>query len=232
MVLSILQPSFIPWIGYFDIIRKSDFVIFLDHVQFNKRSWQQRNSIKTSNGSLFLTVPVLTKSKFHQKINEVKIDNTKNFIESHLKSIHQNYSKTKYFDKYFNKIQDIYEKKEEFLIDLNMNLILMILEEIFAYKLKFEFSSRLNINSKKSNLILDICKCYKTKKYLSAKGSENYLKKNDFKKENIDLVFNEFIHPTYNQLSGKFIKNLSIIDLLFNCGLESKIIIDKSSDYI
>ena len=99
MVLSILQPSFIPWIGYFDIIRKSDFVIFLDHVQFNKRSWQQRNSIKTPNGNIFLTVPVHTKGKFHQKINEVKIDNSKNYIDSHLKSIYQNYNKSKHFEK-------------------------------------------------------------------------------------------------------------------------------------
>ena len=93
MVLSILQPSFIPWIGYFDIIRKSDLVIFLDHVQFNKRSWQQRNCIKTSEGSIFLTVPVLTKGKFNQRINEVKIDKSKDFINNHLKSIYQNYCK-------------------------------------------------------------------------------------------------------------------------------------------
>tara|TARA_B100000989_G_scaffold280583_1_gene244120 strand:+ start:5699 stop:6394 length:696 start_codon:yes stop_codon:yes gene_type:complete len=227
MVLSILQPSFIPWIGYFDIIRKSDLVIFLDHVQFNKRSWQQRNCIKTSEGSIFLTVPVLTKGKFNQRINEVKIDKSKDFINNHLKSIYQNYCKSKYFERYFDKIKNIYEKQENLLINLNMSFILMIMKEIFNNKLKFELSSKLNLKSKKSNLILDICKYYKTKKYLSAKGSENYLIKNDFKKENIDLVFNEFSHPLYNQLNGKFIENLSIIDLLLNCGPESKIIMNN-----
>ena len=232
MVLSILQPSFIPWIGYFDIIRKSDFVIFLDHVQFNKRSWQQRNSIKTPNGNIFLTVPVHTKGKFHQKINEVKIDNSKNYIDSHLKSIYQNYNKSKHFEKYYEKIKSIYKKKEDYLIDLSMNFILMVLNEILDYQLKFEYSSNLNIKTKKNNLILDICKHYKAKTYISAKGSETYLVKNDFQKENINLVYNEFVHPIYPQVNGKFIENLSIIDLLFNCGLDSKLFIHKSTNKI
>tara|TARA_B100000029_G_C17545158_1_gene948176 strand:- start:53 stop:751 length:699 start_codon:yes stop_codon:yes gene_type:complete len=228
MVLSILQPSFIPWIGYFSIIKKSDFVVFLDHVQFNKRSWQQRNYIKTKNGPIFLTIPVLTKNKFSQKISEVQINNEENYIKKHLKSIHQNYYKTKYFEKYFEKIKSVYEKKEKFLINLNINFISMILEEILNKKFKFQLSSNLNINSKKNNLIIDICKYYKTNKYLSARGADVYLEDEIFKKENIELIFSDFKHPIYDQINGKFLANLSIIDLLFNCGEESKLIIEKS----
>ena len=127
MVLSILQPSFIPWIGYFDIIKKSDFVIFLDHVQFNKRSWQQRNSIKTPNGNIFLTVPVHTKGKFHQKINEVKIFNLG--------------KKYHFLDKVFLKVLKKYPEK---------------MPKIFLNMFKTSSNTIIKFLSNKSNLIEDI----------------------------------------------------------------------------
>ncbi len=228
MIISILQPSFIPWIGYFAIIEKSDFVVFLDHVQFDKRSRQQRNTIKTNTGPLYLTVPVSSKNKFHQKINEVEIDNNEKYVEKHLKSIQYNYSKTKYFEKYFPEIRKIYKKEEKNLLNLNMNFILMIAKEILSNKIKFEFSSNLKLVSKKNDLIIDICKFYKAKKYLSTIGSKGYLIEKQFKKENIELVYSNFEHPSYEQINGKFLPNLSAIDLLLNCGENSKSFISHS----
>ena len=93
--VAIMQPTYLPWLGYFDLIDRSDIFVFLNSVQFDKRSWQQRNRIKTPNGELMLTVPVLTKGKFKQKIYDVEIDKSKNFAKKHFNSISSNYKKSK-----------------------------------------------------------------------------------------------------------------------------------------
>ena len=175
MKVSILQPSFLPWLGYFRIIQKSDIVVFLDDVQFDKRSWQQKNMIKTANGPLSLTIPVLSKNKFDQKINQVLIDYKSNFIKKHLTTIEQNYKKTQYFNLYFNLIEKIYNQKPKHLLDLNVKFILFFIETIFKVKKKYYFSSDLNLKTKKSQLILDICIKLNSDHYICANGSKNYL---------------------------------------------------------
>ena len=107
MKIGISQPTFFPWQGYLALINFVDEFIFLDDVQFDKRSWQQRNKIKQINKELLLTIPVISKGKRDQKINEVKINNNTNFIEKHLKSISLSYKKCKYFSDYYSKIENI-----------------------------------------------------------------------------------------------------------------------------
>ena len=99
MKIAITQPTFLPWQGYFALISHVDEVVFLDDVQFEKRSWQQRNKIKFLEKEIILTVPVISKNKFHQRINEVNIDSKASYIRKHKASILQNYSKAKYFNK-------------------------------------------------------------------------------------------------------------------------------------
>ena len=221
MKISILQPCFLPWLGYFNIIKKSDKVIFLDDVQFDKRSWQQRNQIKTNNGSVFLTIPVFSKNKFYQKIKDVKIDYSNDFIKKHSKSIYHNYSRAKYFDLYFKDLQIIYKKKYLYLDQLNKMFIFMFLEKVFKIKRNFYNSSDLNLKSKKTDLIVDICKNYNASVYISAPGGKAYLDENLFKQNKIELIYNEFNHPIYNQISGDFLPNMSVIDLIMNEGPNS-----------
>ena len=221
MKISILQPSFLPWLGYFKIIQKSDVVVFLDDVQFDKRSWQQKNIIKTVKGPLNLTIPVLTKNKFDQKINEVLIDYKKDFIKKHLTTIKQNYSKSKYFELYFDFIEKIYNQKHKYLFHLNMEFILFFMEKIFHVKKKIYFSSDLNVKTKKSQLILDICLKFNSTQYICASGSKNYLDENAFYNKKIKIEYNNYIHPHYKQLYGDFISNLSSLDLVMNEGPNS-----------
>jgi hypothetical protein len=221
MKISILQPSFIPWIGYFKIIKKSDIIVFLDDVQFNKRSWQQKNNIKTATGPLNLTIPVFSKNKFNQKINEVLIDYKNDFIKKHLVTIAQNYSKAEYFKLYFNNIEKIYNQKPKYLFDLNSQFIFFFIEKIFNVKKKYYFSSDLNFKSKKSQLILDICKKFNSDIYISAEGAKDYLDEDSFKNEKIKIEYNRYNNCNYRQLYGSFISNLSIIDLLMNEGPNS-----------
>ena len=218
MKLAIMQPTFLPWIGYFSMISKADKYILLDNVQFNKRSWQQRNKIKAKNDSLLLTVPVITKGLVSQNIIDVKINNSEKYIEKHIASITHLYRKTKYFNDYAEKVFEIYLQKLTLLSELNIAFIKLFCE-IFNIKTNILQASSINISGKKESLLLDICKYYDAKIYLSAPGSSNYLTKtNLFEINNIVIEYFEYEHPVYQQINGKFLPYLSIIDLLFNEG--------------
>ena len=214
-----MQPTYLPWIGYFDLIDQSDFFVFFDNVQFSKQSWQQRNKIKTVNGELLLTIPIFQNQ--NQKINEVKIDNKLNWKGKHERSIKFNYNKAPYFDRYSKFIEDIYRKDWEYLIDLNIHIIKYITKEMNLEK-KFILSSKLDLKGNKTELLVNICKKLDADTYLSPLGSKEYIEENNlFKKEGIKLEYQHFEHQKYHQLFGDFIPYLSIIDLLFNEGEQS-----------
>jgi hypothetical protein len=218
MILGISQPTFLPWAGYFGLLNFVNEFVFLDDIQFNKRSWQQRNNIKINNKNFFLTVPVISKNKYNQKINEVLIDKKSNFIQNHKRCIEINYKKTNYFKDYADEIFKVYDINHDKLIDLNIDFIKVICNLL---KIKFSFirSSELKTNSSKENLILEICKIKKSKTYISTIGSKNYLNNDyDFKKNLIELKYYKFKNFKYKQLGNDYIENLSIIDLLFNLG--------------
>ena len=121
VTIAIHQPEHHPWLGFFKKMSQTDIFVFFDDVQYNSNGFQNRNYIKTNTGKTLLSVPVL--SKFDSKINEVKIDKTKNWFKKHKKSIMINYSKTDFFEEYKNKIEEIYETEYEYLIELNTKVI-------------------------------------------------------------------------------------------------------------
>jgi hypothetical protein len=228
MKLGISQPTFLPWAGYFGLINYTDQFVFLDNVQFDKRSWQQRNNIKLNEKSFLLSVPVISKNKSNQKINEVFIDSKNSFIEEHKKTIEHNYKKSKYFSKYSELIFKVYDMKHEKLIDLNIDLIKLICK-ILDINFSFTKSSLMNVDHVKENLILEICKLKKCEEYVSTIGSKIYLKNDHkFKENSINLNFFEFKNLVYQQLGGNFLNNLSIIDLIFNLGPNSLKYINKN----
>ena len=128
--VSISQPTFFPWLGYFQLIMRSNHFILLDDVQFQKRSWQQRNKIRVGSDTIWLTVPVLTKGKFEQKIKDVRISADKDWRSKHLKTIEMAYSKAPYFNSFFPIIERIYQFPSVFLAELNIFAILEICEFI------------------------------------------------------------------------------------------------------
>jgi hypothetical protein len=229
MKIAISQPTFMPWAGYFGLIDYVDEFIFLNTVQFEKRSWQQRNQIKIFNDSLFLTVPVLTKGKRFQKINEVEIDYDSNFITKHKKTIKHYYEKSKFFKDYSPRIFDIYNKQYDKLSEFNVDLIKLFCE-FLGINSFFSFSENLNLeNIHKDLLIYQICKLKKCTDYISTFGSKNYLSNSDFFKEsNIKVHYFNYHNFEYLQINGVYIKNLSILDLIFNIGPESLSFIKKN----
>ena len=221
MIVGIHQPNYLPWLGYFYKVAQSDVFVFLDNVQYSKNSIINRNKIKTPKGAAWLTVGVLAKGRFGQLINEVEINNATSWSHVHEKSISQNYSKTPYFKKYNDFLAAIYHRRWEKLVDLNEALIELNCDLLGIKSVKFIRASELNVSGQSTELLINICKAVGGDTYLSGFGGKEYMDENAFAQAGISLRYYDFEHPTYNQLWGEFIPDLSIIDLLFNEGERS-----------
>lgn len=219
--VAIMQPTYLPWIGYFDLIDQSDCFVFLDSVQFNKRSWQQRNRIKGPEGVLWLTVPVLSKGRRDQRILDVVIDHTTNFQQKNINTITHLYSKAPFFGEYIDELSIVFPKSHQFLADLNIELIRWLCARI-GIRTQMLKSSSISVGGKKVELLVNICKALKADRYLSAEGSRTYIEENNlFGQSGIDLRYQAYHHPQYRQLHGTFEPYLSVLDLLFNEGPSS-----------
>ncbi len=226
-VVAIHQPEYLPWLGFFKKMMNVELFVFLDDVQFRKKGWQNRNRIRINDGTTLLSIPVHTHS--YPKINEVTIDNEKKWSIRHKKSILYNYARAPYFDEIKDFIESIFEKKFQYLVDLNTEIIKFIMNEL-EIKSKIVFSSELEISKKGSDRVIDICKAVGADHYITGTfWAESNLRVEEFKKSNIDIEFQKFQHPIYKQIHGEFIPEMSIIDLLFNEGRkEAKKILQNS----
>ena len=221
MIVSISQPAYLPWLGYFDRIAKSDLHIVLDSVQFEKRSFINRNKIRVGDTWSWLTVPVKTKKKFlNLDIYNLKIDNSLNWRKKHLKSIIQNYSNSNYFEDHFKFFEKTYGTEWHNLNQL-IEYINKYILECLNIKTKLMSSHQLNPKLRKSNLILELCQKVEAREYLSGPFGRDYLNKRDFDKLGIKINFHDYSHPTYSQTKSGFLPYMSVIDLLFNEGNNS-----------
>lgn len=226
MLSAIMQPTFLPWIGYFDMIDQSDHFILYDDVQLAKRSWQIRNRIKTAQGELFLTVPVKkTKNRDELLICETEISYDENWQSKHLKTIESAYGKSSFFSETFQFLTELYSAKDKFLGDLNSRFIVSVSEKI-GIESAIKRSSGLNgISGSKDHRLASICKEIGSDTYLSAQGSAAYIEAEtpggEIVKAGIDLHYHFYDHPEYRQLHGHFLPYMSIIDMLFNVGFDN-----------
>lgn len=224
MILSIHQPNFIPWLGFFHKVMLSDIFVLLDNVQFEKNSFINRNKVKIVNGCCWLTVPVKLSRKFGIKINKVEIANKQAWRKKHLATIMHNYKKTPYFEFYKPFFMEMYTKDWSSLVELNV-FVLKKLFQMLSISTKIVLASTLEINGKKSDLVLNICKKYNADIYISGNLGRNYLINSDFCAAGIQIYYQNYQHPIYQQLYGDFLPYMSIIDLICNCGPNSKNII-------
>lgn len=232
MIVAINQPAYLPWLGYFDRIDYVDKYIVLDHVQFEKNSFANRNKILSNNGSIWLTVPVQSKGRFGDlAINTILTDNKTKWAKKHLTSIQQNYSKSPFFEKYFRELEKIYTQNWHKLIDITETLNQFFLASLHI-KTEILYSSSLQIQSTKSDLVLDLCEKVGATTYISGKLGRDYLEMDKFQAKNIKVLFQEYQHPKYPQRFEGFEPYMSILDLLFNCGDESIEIIRKGRNFV
>jgi hypothetical protein len=219
--VAIMQPTYLPWLGYFALMRSVDTFIILDDVQFERRSWQQRNRIVSAGRELLLTVPTLKGVRGDQAINSVNIDISSNYNIKHLRSIFQAYSKSKHFDLISNELFGIYEKGYNKLIDLNMAIIELVMS-IIEIKKNILYSSDLMVDGRREARLINICKAVGASEYVSPVGAKSYLESGKcFSDNNLGFEYFEYQHPKYSQLSNDFISNMSIVDLIFNEGKKS-----------
>ena len=216
MIVSVHQPQYLPWLGYFHKISNSDAFVFLDNVQYKKREYQNRNRIRTRDGCIWLTVPVSHERSF-PNISDVFVDNSQGWHDRHWKTLSLNYADAKFFDNYRDIFEKIYSERWERLVELNMHIIKSI-NSILGIDKSIYLESQLNIKTTQTQRIIDICKTLKADTYLSGAGGRKYLDEGLFARNGLKLVYQKFKHPEYTQRYEPFMPYMSIVDLLFNCG--------------
>jgi hypothetical protein len=220
MILTAHQPVYLPWLGLFHKISLADTYVFFDEVQYLPKDWMNRNKINSPSGETWLTVPVLRKGYRELKTSEIKINNKIDWRKKHLRSISLNYKKSEFFEKYIDFFEETYNKDWDYLDELNEYMLKWFLKEL-KIDVKFLKASNLKFEGKKSSLVLDMCKKLKADSYVFGELGKEYVNESEFKNENINLIFQDYKHPSYRQLGRDFVSHLSIIDLLFNCGPKS-----------
>lgn len=215
MQITILQPNYIPWRGYFDFFKQSDIFVVYDDVQYTKNDWRNRNYIKTPDGVQWLTIPIEHKHHMKSLIKDVDIiDN--GWQERHLKAVELNYINAPYFGEMYDMLKEsIYEKN---LVKLNMSIITKILD-YFGIRCKIYYSSEIGYNSlNPTERLVAICKHFNATEYLTGESAKDYLDTDKF--GDIRVLWHKYKEKIYPQLWGDFVSKISIIDLLMNCGLK------------
>lgn len=226
--IAIMQPTYFPWIGYFSMIERSSVFVFLDDVQFAKRSWQQRNRVNSPNGECFINIPVYSKNRYDQKIHEVQIVDIEMSIKKLKKKLHHCYSKSVYIEEFFEILDSVNSEEISGLGEFNIKIIKAISNKI-GIKTDFKIASENSFIGKKSERLIDICQHYNIKNYLSAPGSIKYINDEGYFSQSDVSVF-EFIYVPgkYRSINMPFLENMSIIDAIMNLGFrKTKLLLDN-----
>lgn len=221
MIVSINQPAYLPWLGYFHRIAVSDIHIILDHAQFEKNSFTNRNKVRTSGAWCWLTVPVKTKGLFGDlAINGISVDNSVDWRKKHLLTICHNYSKAPHLAEHKPFFTKVYQMDWSRLLDLCCEINSQLLK-VFGIGTPLRFASEMHVNGTKDELVLNLCRAVGATTYLSGPQGRNYLHEDMFRSAGIHVVYQDYQHPTYTQAYPGFEAYVSAIDLLFNYGDKS-----------
>jgi len=219
--VAILQSNYIPWKGYFDMIAAADEFILYDDMQYTRRDWRNRNQIKTPQGIQWLTVPVVVKGKYEQKIRETEINGT-DWAGAHWKALTQNYRRAPYFSEIAVWLEPLYlEKNFTHISQLNRYFI----EAICNYlKIKTVITNSWDytIHDGKTERLANLCSQAGGTEYISGPAAKKYIEEKVFSDFGIKLTWFDYAgYPEYPQLWDEFSHGVTILDLLFNCGKES-----------
>jgi hypothetical protein len=222
--LVVLQPGYLPWLGFFDQVYRSDIFVFYDDVQFDKNGWRNRNRIKSPAGPHWLTVPVRVNS-LEQRIFETEIDDRQPWARKHLGTIRQFYAKAPYLKRYLPELEGVLMGRSwERLIDLDVAVIELMCRWL-GIERRMLRSSELGATGERSERLLNICLSQGASRYLSGSAARSYLDTELFSDHGVEVEWQDYQHPVYAQQHGEFIPFLSALDLLLNCGDESAAII-------
>jgi hypothetical protein len=217
----ILQPSYIPWRGFFHQIWKADLFVFYDDVQYDKHGWRNRNQIKTAQGKQWLTIPVLSAKVVSERIpiNQVRINWDRNWSASHFASLRQSYAKAPYFDRYAPLMEEFYSRKPVFLADFTIDTTIALARELGIHATRFVRSSELaGISGTKTDRLVSILRHLGATHYISGPSAKDYLEEQKLADAGITLEYMTYGYPPYPQLYPPYDPGVSILDLLFMTG--------------
>jgi hypothetical protein len=219
MRVGIVQSNYLPWRGYFDLIDDCDLFVFLDDVQYTPRDWRNRNLIKTSSGTAWLTVPV--EHDRETLIQDARIDYSKRWIDKHVKTLTQAYAKAPFFESYSPALFSILRSRPDTISRLNVQTCTWIMSAL-GINTKTAMSAELAPNGAKDDKLLAILRATNAQSYLSGPTAKSYIDPGKFRSAGIKLEYKRYAYPEYQQLHGAFIAKVSAVDLLFNCGPGSR----------
>jgi hypothetical protein len=218
--LVVLQPGYLPWLGFFDQMRRSDVFVYYDDVQFDKHGWRNRNRIRTPGGPHWLTVPVLHHGKGQPLIKDTLIDTKSDWSRKHVRTLRQYYAKAPFLKRYLPELEELLNRPWTHIVDLDIAVV-----DLMAGWLKLTPSvtraSQLGIAGAQSERLVNTCLYFQANRYFSGSAARDYLDVAQFEQRGIDVVWQDYHHPVYPQQGETFVPYLSAIDLLLNCGDES-----------
>ena len=221
MILTAHQVGFLPWLGFFDKVAQADLFCNFDAVQFERRGWQARNYIKTHEGPLMLSVPVLGKNHFEKRLCEIEIA-PGNWSRKHMRSIELAYRKAPHFEQHYagvGAILDLYAEGGR-LNEMNVDLLRYFFRAL-GMQVPIVHASDYDFKGEKSALVLDMCRKLEATEYIFGGEGQAYADVAAFQAAGIVPHFQKYVHPEYPQLHGKFEPLMSVLDLLMNCGQDS-----------
>lgn len=216
----IMQPTFLPWLGWFDLLDQSSEMILLDDVGFSKQSWQQRNRIRVANGLQYLSLPVKTSGRIGQKIYETRLDGDL-YIGKMIKTIQANYAKAPFFSDYYSSLCAVLSSSSAsgMLLEMNRGLIDWLLKQLGVEK-TIKLASSMKIAGERGEHVALLCRHVGAGQYLTPAGAEDYLREDyaAFAREGVEILIHNYEHPVYRQCFAPFMPYASVIDLLMNEG--------------
>lgn len=223
MNVVILQPSYIPWRGYFDQIRRADLFIFYDDVQYDKHGWRNRNQIKTHQGKQWLTIPVHSKGATQGAlVKDIRIDWSKPWAKSHLKALTTSYSKAPCFKEYLPLLNDLYQRSDEFLADFTVESSILLARTLGFNSTEFIRSSKLtDIKGRKTDRVINVLKQVGATHYICGPSASSYMEPEKFDAAGITFEYINYNYPEYSQMYPPYDPYVSILDLIFMTGNEA-----------
>ncbi len=216
MIVTIHQPDFMPWLGFFQRWHAADRYVVLDDVQFLRRGWHHRDRIKTPAGAAWLTVPVRKKGRFEQSIDAVELDGDA-WKRGHLAAIRAAYGRAPRFPELFPLLERVYARPHTLLMELNLDL-LRLFAACLGITTPLVLASQSQVQERGTQRLVRLCQAHGAHTYLTGTGSRAYLDESLFAAQNIRVHWQEFRHPVYPQLHGDFVPGLSALDWLMHGG--------------
>jgi WbqC-like protein len=215
--LVVLQPSYLPWLGFFDQVKRSDVFVFYDDVQFDKNGWRNRNRVKTARGPVWLTVPVRHTGRAGQRIDQVEVDARAPWARKHLRTMREAYAQASFLDRYLPELADLLEREWTLLVELDIALSRLMCAW-FGLERPMYRSSQLDIGGSRNERLLALCRHFAADRYLSGESAREYLDVGRFNDAGVAVEWQDFAHPHYPQLHGAFVPFMSAIDCVLNVG--------------